>query len=43
MPRILPAAPLTDEQNGSSGRQPGPYVAETFEVSVEDDYVVIDA
>lgn len=24
------------------GRVPGPYVAETFEVSVEDDYVVVD-
>jgi len=26
-----------------SGREPGPYVAETFPVHVEEDYVVIDA
>ena len=26
----------------ASGRVPGPYVAETFQVSVEDDYVVVD-
>ena len=26
-----------------AGREPGPYVAETFPVHVEEDYVVIDA
>ena len=26
-----------------AGREPGPYVAETFAVHVEEDYVVIDA
>jgi hypothetical protein len=25
------------------GREPGPYVAETFPVYVEEDYVVLDA
>ena len=27
---------------GRAGREPGPYVAETFTVYVEEDYVVVD-
>jgi hypothetical protein len=26
----------------AAGREPGPYVAETFRVYVEEDYVVVD-
>jgi 3-phenylpropionate/trans-cinnamate dioxygenase ferredoxin subunit len=33
---------LTDLVKTSSGLQPGPYVAETFPVSIEQQYVVID-
>jgi nitrite reductase/ring-hydroxylating ferredoxin subunit len=35
------AAPAEGEAAGSTGQLPGPYVAETFPVSVEDNYVVI--
>jgi nitrite reductase/ring-hydroxylating ferredoxin subunit len=33
---------LHDELGHPSGRIPGPYVAETFEVHIDDDYVVVD-
>jgi nitrite reductase/ring-hydroxylating ferredoxin subunit len=36
-------AELVQGEPGESGPQPGPYVAETFPISIEDDYVVIDA
>ena len=31
-----------DEQAKAAGREPGPYVAETYSVYVEEDYVVVD-
>jgi hypothetical protein len=34
-------APVPDAAR-AAGREPGPYVAETFSVSVEEDYVVVD-
>lgn len=34
---------LEDAVAGPAERIPGPYVAETFDVSVEDEYVVLDA
>ncbi len=34
---------LAEIEAGATERRPGPYVAETFEVRVEDEYVVLDA
>ena len=34
--------PLLSSAARASGREPGPYVAETFRVYVEEDYVVVD-
>jgi nitrite reductase/ring-hydroxylating ferredoxin subunit len=34
---------LAEIESGTTELRPGPYVAETFEVRVEDDYVVLDA
>jgi nitrite reductase/ring-hydroxylating ferredoxin subunit len=34
---------LAELQEGATDLRPGPYVAETFEVRVEDDYVVLEA
>jgi nitrite reductase/ring-hydroxylating ferredoxin subunit len=36
-------AVLAEIEAGATQLRPGPYVAETFEVRVEDDYVVLDA
>jgi nitrite reductase/ring-hydroxylating ferredoxin subunit len=36
-------APPKDEPKPKGGRLPGPYVAETFPVYVEEEYVVLDA
>jgi hypothetical protein len=35
--------PEKDKPKPKGGRQPGPYVAETFPVYVEEEYVVLDA
>jgi len=43
---VLPGSDLVRAEEGESrpdGRVPGPYVAETVPVSVEEDYVVVDA
>jgi nitrite reductase/ring-hydroxylating ferredoxin subunit len=42
--RVEPGRELGDATppGPSGGRVPGPYLAETFQVSVEDDYVVVD-
>lgn len=42
---VLPGSALVqaDKGEGPGGRVPGPYVAETVPVSVEDDYVVVEA
>jgi 3-phenylpropionate/trans-cinnamate dioxygenase ferredoxin subunit len=39
---IEPGTALIAEQAGFGGRVPGPYVAETISISVENDYVVIE-
>jgi nitrite reductase/ring-hydroxylating ferredoxin subunit len=42
---VLPGSELAGEHGGeprADGRVPGPYVAETMPVSVEQDYVVVD-
>jgi 3-phenylpropionate/trans-cinnamate dioxygenase ferredoxin subunit len=36
-------AVIAELEAGTTQLRPGPYVAETFEVRVEDDYVVLDA
>ncbi len=36
-------AEIADAETGESELRPGPYVAETFEVHVQDDYVVLEA
>ena len=38
----LPATPDSDAAEATSGREPGPYVAETYPVTVERRYVVVD-
>lgn len=41
---VEPGAKLVAELEPASGElRPGPYVAETFEVTVQDDYVVLEA
>jgi 3-phenylpropionate/trans-cinnamate dioxygenase ferredoxin subunit len=41
---LEPGAQLLAEiEAGESELRPGPYVAETFEVHVQDDYVVLEA
>jgi nitrite reductase/ring-hydroxylating ferredoxin subunit len=39
---VLPGSELEPSQARPDGRVPGPYVAETVPVSVEQDYVVVD-
>jgi hypothetical protein len=34
---------LAEIESGESELRPGPYVAETFKVHVQDDYVVLEA
>ena len=42
--RVEPGAALLDSAPARPAeRVPGPYVAETFEVRVEDEYVVLEA
>ena len=40
--RTADAQPAIPEAARAAGREPGPYVAETFQVYVEEDYVVVD-
>jgi hypothetical protein len=39
---VLPGSELKASQPRPDGRVPGPYVAETMPVSVEQDYVVVE-
>jgi nitrite reductase/ring-hydroxylating ferredoxin subunit len=39
---VEPGSALLEPEDGSAGRRPGPYVAETVPISVEDDYVVVE-
>ncbi|MBM9464063.1 Rieske (2Fe-2S) protein [Aeromicrobium sp. YIM 150415] len=36
------AATIASDDETADGRQPGPYMAETVEISVEEDYLVVD-